>query len=359
MPRKKPDVDDAKPSLTFTLTVFDDPETGEPTQSGRFSRNWKDEEPLDALIDQLEFGNLSPTEALKKARKLEASTPNNLEIRNFIANRLWALGLKDEAAEVYETTFHWAEAHIPEGYAGQIRWSELNNRSFLRLAHGTLLSLMHRRQGNASMALAQKMLRWCPGDNLGVRLLLGDIALLKGDPDAALKAYLEGAAYSPSNWYQAALISFRKGDYVMACTALRRGIAANPYMAEGLTGRSGLKEHLYWHASTVNGPEWAIDYLDSAACNWTSEEIDFVDWVFNAAPVLRERAVWMTIHEGLTFEWDAEKRAYFVQRSMASIERITDGLSKKMVRKVRNRWQNEIWPWDRKSFKRAPNQSRP
>ena len=65
-------------------------------------------------------------------------------------------------------------------------------------------------------------------------------------------------------------------------------------------GRTVLTEHLYWHASNVNGPEWAVDYLDSAACDWTAEEIDFVDWVFNAAPVLKERAAWMALNEGLT-----------------------------------------------------------
>ncbi len=31
-----------------------------------------------------------------QARKMEATTPYNLEIQNFIANRLWALGLQDE-----------------------------------------------------------------------------------------------------------------------------------------------------------------------------------------------------------------------------------------------------------------------
>jgi hypothetical protein len=32
-----------------------------------------------------------PNQALMQARKLEASTPYNLEIQNFMANRLWAL----------------------------------------------------------------------------------------------------------------------------------------------------------------------------------------------------------------------------------------------------------------------------
>ena len=144
-----------------------------------------------------------------------------------------------------------------------------------------------------------------------------------------------------------------------ACTYLRRGIAANPYMAEGLTGRTVLSEHLYWHASNVHGPEWAVDYLDSAACEWTPEEIDFVDWVFNASPVLKERAEMMALHEGMTYERDAEKRAPYAQRSLDFIDRITDTLSKKLVRKIKNRWDVEIWPWDREGFQRqkAPPQS--
>ena len=95
----------------------------------------------------------------------------------------------------------------------------------------------------------------------------------------------------------------------------------------------------------------SVDYLESAACDWTAEEIDFVDWVFNAAPVLKERAAWMALNEGLTNMWDAEQRAPYAQKSMAFIDRITDTLSKKMVRKVKNRWGDEIWPWDRNSLR--------
>ncbi len=65
------------------------------------------------------------------------------------------LGFQDEATEVYERAF--------------------------RLAHGTLLSLMHRRDDKAAMVLARHMQAWCSMDNIGVRFLLGDIVLLKGD----------------------------------------------------------------------------------------------------------------------------------------------------------------------------------
>jgi len=121
-------MDDHEPtsaSLSFTIETFDDPETGHPTQYGRFSRQWQDEEALDVLIDKLEAGQLSHKQALMQARKLEASTPYNLEIQNFIANRLWALGLQDEATEVYERAYKQALAHIPKGFKGRITWGEV------------------------------------------------------------------------------------------------------------------------------------------------------------------------------------------------------------------------------------------
>jgi transcriptional regulator with XRE-family HTH domain len=198
MPKKKPDPAPTQPSvpssesssLTFIIETFDDPETGQPTQSGCFSRNWQDEEALNVLINKLEAEQLSHKQALMQARKLDANTPYNLEIQNFIANRLWALGLQDEATEVYERAYKQALAHIPKGFKGQITWSEVDNRPFLRLAHGTLLGLMRRRDkanGGEAATLAKQMLAWCPMDNIGVRFLLGDIALLKGDHQTAMK----------------------------------------------------------------------------------------------------------------------------------------------------------------------------
>ena len=60
---------------------------------------------------------------------------------------------------------------------------------------------------------------------------------------------VKGAADSPAHWYQAGQIAFREGGFVSACTYVRRGIAANPYIAEGLTGRTKIYAHPYWHAS--------------------------------------------------------------------------------------------------------------
>jgi len=176
---------------------------------------------------------------------------------------------------------------------------------------------------------------------------------MTGDTQSALKSYLKEATDSPAHWYQAGQIAFREGDFVSACTYVRRGIAANPYIAEGLTGRTKINEHLYWHTSNRNGPDWATDYLSAPVCDWTAQELDFVDWVFNSNAVLRERASLMDQHEGLTYERDAERRQTFSMRSGYLMSEITDDLSKTLVARVRNRYDVEIWPWERAEFTRS------
>jgi tetratricopeptide (TPR) repeat protein len=336
--------------LSFSVSDLADDETDKLIQYGTFSRDWAQEDELDELIDSLEAGRISHKQALLRAQKLLVKYPAQLEIQNFIANRLWSLEMRDESTELREKAYRQATSLIPPGFKGQISWGEIDNRSFLRIAHGYLLGLMHRGDGKAAKALAKKLLAWCPADNLGVRLLMGDISLMTGDIKSAMKSYLKEAATSPAHWYQAGQIKFREGDFVSACTYMRRGIAANPYIAEGLTGRTKINEHLYWHASSRNGPDWATDYLSSPVCNWTAQEIDFIDWVFNSSAVLRERASLMDQQEGLTYEQDPVRRQPFALHRSYFVDELTDDLSKAIVKRVQNSYGVEIWPWERSNL---------
>ena len=69
--------------------------------------------------------------------------------------------------------------------------------------------------------------------------------------------------------------------------------------------------------------------------------------MFNSAAVLRERASLMDQHEGLTYERDAVLREPFALRSSYFVDKLTDDLSKEMVRRIQNRYGVEIWPWER------------
>ena len=108
-----------------------------------------------------------------------------------------------------------------------------------------------------------------------------------------------------------------------------------------------MTEHLYWHGSNRYGAEWAADYLNAPICDWAPEEADFVDWVFNSAAVLKERAKLMELQEVLTYERDPDRRSPYAEKSAYFVDRITDTQSKKMVHKVRNRFDQEVWPWER------------
>ncbi len=67
-------------------------------------------------------------------------------------------------------------------------------------------------------------------------------------------------------------------------------------------------------------------------CDWSAQEIDFVDWVFNSSAVLRERASLVEQHEGLTYERDTVRLKPFALRSCYFVNALTDDLSTAMVR---------------------------
>ena len=74
--------------LSFSVNEHIDTETDKPIQYGTFSRDRTEEDELDELIDSLEAGRISHKQGLLRAQKLLLKLPGQLEIQNFIANRL-------------------------------------------------------------------------------------------------------------------------------------------------------------------------------------------------------------------------------------------------------------------------------
>ena len=336
--------------MTLEFTIHDSQTCeGKPIKEGIFSRNMDEELEGDQITEDLERGMINLHDAILAAIELERKNPT-LENSSLLGNLFWKADMIHEATGVYTEAYTQASKLIPKGFRGLIDWLHLENRPFLRVAHGYLLGLMHDQQARKAKSLAKKLLHWSPSDNLGVRFLMPDINFLNGDNTAALASYLKQAHESPVLWYPAALCALRAGNFVEACTYLRRGIIGNPYVAEGLTGRTGLEDHLYWHGTNLAGTDFAIDYLESPVNVWTMEEIDFVDWVFNSSDVLRERAEMAALREALTYEHDTQLRRQWGERMDSLIASIDSRLSQQMVRKVTNPWGDTVWPWDRTGF---------
>jgi len=320
---------------------------------GRFSRNWKEEDELDAISDQWEVSAISDRQALAKATALAHLYPGCLEIRQFIACRLWDLNRKEQASRVWEDVYVACLRLIPTSFLsgkGQIPWVEIDNRSFLRVAHGYLLALIARGDGKSADKLAKHMLTWNRHD-LSVLSLLGDIALLNNRPKKAIELYLAVARSDPSAWYQAGKIAFGLEHYVQACTYLRRGIAANAYIAEAITGRQHLTPHAYRYFNGVQGPSWAQSYIGTPQGTWGLQETQFMDWVFNCALVLRERAERMALLEAQTHESEPQRRIWLGRQLDALFDEISDAQSKQIVRQIkaihrRDMLGQKVWPWE-------------
>lgn len=337
-------------SNTPDFTVYKGTDNENPSKNvlmGVFHRNQAEEDELDILQHNLDSGMIEPNEALSHAKELSKKFPNNIEIQNFTANLLkFSFGMEDAAFKIWERLYKVNYGLIPKGFKGQISWYDLGNRPFLRIAYAYLICLIALKEAKTAKNIGNKLLKWCPSDNLGVRFVMGDVYMSLGDYPAALDLYLKEASFHPPLWYKAGQLAFRQGDFVTSCTYMRKGIASNPYIAEGITGRIELEEHRYFHGSNAHGPSFAEDYLIlDPTCCWPQEEVDFLDWLFNSSHVLKERAEIMTLHENLTYEYDPSKRRSSVDKLFNFENQINDELSKQLVRKVKNRFNQDIWPW--------------
>lgn len=315
--------------------------------TGLFSRDWDSEEKVDELRSQLERGAISLEAAIMAARRIVSREPDNLDAQQFLALRYWEGGLKEEAAALWGPLFARVSALIPPDFKGQINWGELDNRPFLRLAHSHLLGLMYRGDAPAASKLCKRLLAWSPGDNLGVRYLQPLIAVMGGHYKTAYKQFLKTAPEMPNGWYHAARIAFLEERFVTALTLLRRGVLANPYIAEAITGRRVLFKHLHWHWSNIADHSMAASFLETEFEGWEQEEIDFVDWGFNCAMVMHERAAAAEINEGLAYAHEHDARGLLVARLPEMEAAITDESSEPLIRMVQNRYRKKYWPWDR------------
>lgn len=351
-----------KRSLSFYTNESDQDLNGQGVE-GYFStphtKAWlRLHETLDAVEDSAKTYNAY----LTKLDRLIAKEPDYLDAYNDAGYALLEIADKQEpqdtfisinlAQEYFTRAFERSKELIPSGFAGQILWGHLDNRPFLRAHHGLILCYLRRKKYVVAAQMMEEHLIWNPGDNIGVRYLLGDAYLLAGDIINARRALAvgmtEGMLPYPDNAYSLGLLEFHVGNYTAAATALRTGFLDNMYIAEILTGRTVEKPHFFWHSNSWSSVEAAKSYLfrQNMLNYWkrTPQAIDFVDWLYNCSTVLRERLEWAEIREGLTYEHDFAVRDKFCNRDeilKKNIAKVT-----MLIQKISNRSGKKCWPWE-------------
>lgn len=195
--------------------------------------------------------------------------------------------------------------------------------------------------------LIDKMLAYNPNDNQGSRYLLGSEVLRAGDKERAANIFDEYADDYPPYCYELTLLHILNKDWVKAATALRHGFIANSYIAEMLCGNFHPQPLAIWHGTNFAEPEMATNYIEMYGELWFRhpEALAFVRWLFNHSSIMTERALLMKCSEDLFSERNFDARGQIIDRQRRLLTGIDHRLSTEIVKKVKNRQGQEIWPW--------------
>ena len=326
----------------LTLEIFDD---------GGVFRHGDDYDgivaELDDVLEQRDAGTITPAKYIKLLKALVERYPHFIDGHAHFGYALMAEGKPKLALQACLRGLEAGERAIPGGYSGPIEWGFLENRPFLRAAHGVVLSQLRLGQRSEALQLMERVLTWNPNDNQGIRYLIGSEYLRAGETKKAESVFANEAAHYPPYYYEHALLHLRADDPVFAATKLRHGFVANGYIAEMLSGNPEPAALAIWHGSNLAEPETARGYVDHCGELWrrTPGAVAFMRWLHMHPKVLAERAAILECQEALLWEHDLASRQTLGIREEAMRARIDDALSQEIVRSRLDRHGRSVEPW--------------
>lgn len=302
---------------------------------------------LDTLLDQRDSGRLSQKKFQLALASLVEQYPHFIDGHAHLGFVMLEQGKANQALEACERGLGVGIAAIPQTYRGRIEWPWLENRPFLRAAHGVALCYQKLGRRDQAIEMMEHMLRWNPGDNQGIRYLIGSEYLRAGNEKKAQKIFKTEAGSYPPYRYEAALLEIMSGGMVGAATILRRAFVENPYIAEILTGTPRPMPMAIWHGSNLSEPETAEAYAEHYEGLWrsTPDAVAFLRWLHTHPAVMRERADIFAIKEELLWEREFERRSALGAQQEALLAAMDDRLSKEIIVDRNDRRGQPVKPW--------------
>ncbi len=301
---------------------------------------------LDRLLDGRATGGPAGNRYVGALEDLVARHPWFIDGHAHIGNALYDRGEFDRALEAYERGYSLGTAVLPDGFEEFIEWRHLENRPFLRAAHGVALSQLRLGRRGEGISTMEKMLSWNPDDHQGVRFMIGSEYLRAGRDDRAGSFFRTEAGYPPYR-YEMALLLLRRGRRVEAATSLRRGFVENAYIAEILCGSPHPLPIGMWHGTSWADPGLAMEYVSDYGGLWhaTPDAVAFLRWLHTHPRVMAERAGVLRWQEALLWEHDAGRRATLIESADAAGREIDDRLSREIVIERTDRRGRGVLPW--------------
>jgi tetratricopeptide (TPR) repeat protein len=329
--------------MTLQFDVFEDAGTFEYKDRGHYGLARE----LVELHDDLESGRVGEKVYLSAIERTLAVAPDLIDGHMFLALHFDEQGKPKKALDAALRGLAAANRLIPEGFGGLIEWGHLENRAYLRLLNLARQSYSRLRRHGEALKIIELMLERNPSDNQGVRYFLGTVALQSGDHARARAAFIADAADYPPYYYDLALSYMHTGEWVAAATALRRGFAANFYIAEMLTGHSDPEMLPIWHDGNLAEPETADEYIRTNGILWLGAAggRSFMRWLFNHSKVMVERAAILECKELMLSAPDAPTRLNIAKREARLVAAIDDTISEAIVIKRKGAHGRADWPW--------------
>lgn len=302
---------------------------------------------LDDALDDHDAGRLSLQAYTTKLQRLVERHPEFIDGHAHLGNALFNQGKSKAALNACLRGAEIGESAIPSDFRGRIEWGHLDNRPFLRAAHGAVLCHLRLGQRQKALELMEKMLKWNPSDNQGVRYLIGSEYFRLGRKNEARAVFDAEAAHYPPYRYELALLHWQAGDRRAAATCLRLGFVENFYIAEMLCGNPDPAPLAIWHGTNFAEPEVARDYISQCEDLWrrTPDAIAFLRWLYTHPKVLAERAAVLECREALLWEHEFEQRRCLINKEEAALQKIDDSLSAQIVRDRPDRHGRPVSPW--------------
>lgn len=304
-------------------------------------------ERFDTLLDNHHSGTMARKTYLDQLQLIIEQAPDFVDAYAHLAMAYLDDGKPKKALECALQGLGTAHQLIPEGFIGEILWGHLSNRPYLRAQHTAVLAYVRLRKHKEAVELIDRMLVLNPNDNQGVRYLLGSEALSAKDTNKAKSVFTRYADEYPPYWYELAWLHMSQGNWIHAATALRRGFAANPYIAEMIAGYTDPIPLALWHGSNLEDHTGAHDYFSSYGARWTQriDSMYFTRWLFNHSKILVERAELLNLKEQLKWEQDFSKRGALVGQETQVISKIDNTMSQLIVKQHTNREGKASYPW--------------
>lgn len=223
--------------------------------------------------------------ALNQLRSIIKKDPEFIDAYNSFGAYFYEKGNPRKRLEYYSKAYQIGQRVIPNAFTGRIPWIQLENRPFLRSMHGLGLCYIYEMQRDKAIDLFERLLRYNPNDNQGVRCIIGDLYLQNKDHQAADNYFKDNLDYPPYR-YSYGLSLFMQGFYIESIVQFWMGFYKNIYILEHILDHYPIIKYDFYHSSSDEKPEIASQYYGLNLGMWTDKYIkEFLRMIYECPDV--------------------------------------------------------------------------